>query len=82
MILLHTFWSVIFFNAVDAQSRLGIGYVVVSHLFVSCLTLFNSSQMYTLTLTISYLITIITGLIAFRVVGGTMDSFKRFITCK
>lgn len=82
MILLHTFWSVIFFNAVDTQSRTGIGYVVVTHLLVSCLTLLNSSQMYTLTLTSSYFITILTGLIAFRVVGGSMESFKRFITCK
>lgn len=82
MILLHTFWSVIFFNAVDVQSRFGIGFVVVSHLFVSGLTLLNSVQMYTLTLVSSYLITILAGVMAFRVVGGTMESFKRFITCK
>lgn len=85
MILLHTFWSVIFFNAVDVQSRIHIGYVVVSHLLVSCMTLLNSGnfeQKYTLTLTFSYLITILTGIIAFRVVGGSKESFKRFITCK
>ncbi|XP_031619322.1 gamma-secretase subunit Aph-1 [Contarinia nasturtii] len=82
MILLHTFWSVIFFNAVDTQSRLHIGYVIVSHLIVSCITLLNSYQMYTLTLTTSYFITVATAVIAFRVVGGTKDSFTRFITCK
>lgn len=83
MILLHTFWSVIFFNAVDTQSRLHVGYVVVSHLVVSCLTLLNNAaQMYLFTLTASYLITIATAIIAFRVVGGSKESFMRFITCK
>lgn len=82
MVLLHTFWSVIFFNAVDTQSRLHIGYVVVSHLVVSCLTLLNRLEMYSLTLTASYFITVITAIIAFRVVGGSKESFKRFVTCK
>lgn len=82
MILLHTFWSLIFFNAVDVQSRLHVGYVVVSHLLVCLMTLLNSGQMYSITLTFSYLITIITGIIAFRVVGGSKESFTRFITCK
>lgn len=82
MILLHTFWSVIFFNAVDTQSRVQIGYVIISHLLVSCITLWNSAQMYTFTLVSSYVITILTGILAFRVVGGSSESFKRFITCK
>lgn len=82
MILLHTFWSVIFFNAVDVQSRLHVGYVVISHLAVCLMTLLNGAQMYTLTLSFSYLVTILTGVIAFRVVGGSKESFTRFITCK
>lgn len=82
MILLHTFWSVIFFNAADNQLRLHLGYVVVSHLLVSCLTLLNLEQLYSLTLTSSVIITIATGLMAFKVVGGSLESFKRFITCK
>lgn len=82
MILLHTFWSVIFFNAVDTQSRVHIAFVVISHLVVSCVTLLNSAQFYTITLVTSYVITILTGIFAFRVVGGSSESFKRFITCK
>lgn len=82
MVLLHTFWSVIFFNAVDNQLRIHIGYVVISHLLVSCLTLLNAEQLYSLTLTSSAIITIATGLMAFKVVGGSFESFKRFITCK
>lgn len=82
MILLHTFWSVIFFNAADNQLGLHLGYVVVSHLLVSCLTLLNLEQLYSLTLTSSVVITIATSLMAFKVVGGSLESFKRFITCK
>lgn len=82
MILLHTFWSLIFFNAADNQLRGHIAYVVISHLFVSCITLLNVIQLYSVTLTSSIIVTIATGLMAFKVVGGSLESFKRFITCK
>lgn len=82
MILLHTFWNVIFFNAIDTHSHSHIAYVILSHLFVSCLTLLNIDEMYAITLTPSYIITIITAILAFKVAGGSMVTFKRFITCK
>lgn len=55
MILLHTFWSVIFFNACDLKNYYHIGYVVVSHLFVSCITLLNGQELFAVSLTASYL---------------------------
>ncbi|KAH8272360.1 gamma-secretase subunit Aph-1 [Drosophila bipectinata] len=82
IILLHTFWSVIFFNAFDTCNYLHVCYVVCSHLFVSLITLLNASEFYTTTLLINYIITIITGVIGFRVAGGTSRSFKKFITCQ
>ncbi|XP_017038627.1 gamma-secretase subunit Aph-1 [Drosophila kikkawai] len=82
IILLHTFWSVIFFNAFDTNNYLHVGYVVGSHLFVSLITLLNASELYTATLLINYAITIFTGVLAFRVAGGTSRSFKKFITCQ
>ncbi|KAH8374279.1 hypothetical protein KR200_000717 [Drosophila serrata] len=82
IILLHTFWSVIFFNAFDTNNYLHVGYVVGSHLFVSLITLLNASELYTTTLLINYAITIFTGILAFRVAGGTSRSFKKFITCQ
>lgn len=82
MILLHTFWSVIFFNAIDNRLNTHVAYVIVSHLLVSCLTLLNAEELYTLTLVPSYLITFATGLLAFKVAGGSWITFKRFITCK
>jgi len=82
IILLHTFWSVIFFNAFDTNNYIHIGYVVFSHLFVSLITLLNANELYTTTLLINYLVTILTGVLAFRVAGGTSRSFRKFITCQ
>lgn len=82
MILLHTFWSVIFFNAFDTNKHTHTAYVVLTHLFVSCLTLLNRNEMYYATLIPSYIITVATGVLAYRVAGGSCNAFKRFITCK
>ncbi|XP_052893200.1 gamma-secretase subunit Aph-1 isoform X2 [Anopheles moucheti] len=82
MILLHTFWSVIFFNACDVKNYYHIVYVVASHLFVSCMTLLNANALFGVTLSISYLVLCITGVIAFQVAGGTIASFRKFLTCK
>ncbi|KAJ6646374.1 Gamma-secretase subunit Aph-1 [Pseudolycoriella hygida] len=82
MILLHTFWSVIFFDSVDNSKHAKTAYVVVSHLFVSVMTLLNTSEMYTLTIGSSVVVTIITGIMAFITAGGSFVTFKRFATCK
>lgn len=82
MILLHVFWSVIFFNAIDNSRYSHISYVVLTHLLVSSLTLVNRNELYAVSLIPSYIITLLTGIIAYRVAGGSMISFKRFVTCK
>uniref|UniRef100_A0A8D8KPL6 Gamma-secretase subunit Aph-1 n=1 Tax=Culex pipiens TaxID=7175 RepID=A0A8D8KPL6_CULPI len=82
MILLHTFWSVIFFSACDVKNYYHIGYVVTSHLFVSCMTLLNGQELFAVSLTASYIVMLVTSVIAFRVVGGNFASFKKFVTCK
>lgn len=82
MILLHTFWSVIFFNAIDNNKRYHIAYVVLSHLFVSVLTLLNRHEFYLATLLPSYLIVLITGYVALKVAGGSLITLKRFIMCQ
>lgn len=82
MVLLHTFWGVIFFNAVDNGRIFHIVYVVLSHLIVSSLTLLNKYEMYAASLIPSYVILGITGVMAFKVAGGSLASFKRFVTCK
>lgn len=82
MILLHTFWSVIAFNAFDNLKIPHITYVTLSHLFVSIITLLNRNEMYLETLLSSYVITFLTGILAYKVAGGSFITFKRFITCK
>lgn len=82
MVLLHTFWGVIFFNAVDNAKVLHIVYVVASHLAVSSLTLLNKYEMYAASLIPSYVILGLTAVMAFKVAGGSFATFKRFITCK
>jgi len=82
IILLHTFWSVIFFNAFDTSNYLHVAYVVGTHLFVSLITLLNANELYAATLVPNYCITLISALLAFKVAGGSSASFKRFITCQ
>lgn len=65
--LLHTFWSVIFFTGVDRKNYFLIGWVIGSHLLVSCMTLFNNSQMYLLTMIPAILVLIISAYTAFNV---------------
>lgn len=78
-ILLHTFWSVIFFNALDNRNIIHISWVVGSHMFVSCLTLLNYYEYYAATLIPAYCVLILTSLLTFKIAGGTLTSFKAFI---
>lgn len=75
MILLNTFWSVIFFNGVDDKNYLKIVWVVGSHFFVSGLSFLNRNELYAATILPSYIILVITAVIAFRCAGGTSKSF-------
>ncbi|KAL4710652.1 hypothetical protein ACJJTC_003288 [Scirpophaga incertulas] len=74
MILLNTFWSVIFFNGCDEYSYLKVSWVVLSHYFVSALSLLNRKELYYATILPSYIVMLITAVIAFRCAGGTSKS--------
>lgn len=71
MILLNTFWSVIFFNGFDDKNYLKVGWVILSHFFVSGLSLLNSRELYAATIIPSYIVLLITAYIAFRSAGGS-----------
>lgn len=77
MILLNTFWSVIFFNGVDEKHYLKIVWVVGSHFFVSGLSFLNRNELYAATILPSYIILIITAIMAFRCAGGTSKSIMQ-----
>lgn len=81
-ILLHTFWSVIFFDALDSKNFAHLSWVVGSHMLVSCLTLLNYYEYYTATLIPAYVVLVLTGVLTFKVAGGTLNSFKAFLTEK
>ncbi|CAH1369530.1 gamma-secretase subunit Aph-1 [Tenebrio molitor] len=81
-ILLHTFWGVIFFNALDNNNKLHVGIVIGSHLLASCITLFNHFQVASATIIPLYFIVLLTGLFAFKIAGGSYASCKSCITFK
>uniref|UniRef100_A0A1A9V6W9 Gamma-secretase subunit Aph-1 n=1 Tax=Glossina austeni TaxID=7395 RepID=A0A1A9V6W9_GLOAU len=80
--LLHTFWSVIFYNAFDTNNYIHIAYVITTHMVVSLVTLLNAQELYTASLIINYCLTVATAILAFHVSGGTKRSLKRFFTCQ
>ncbi|XP_041367192.1 gamma-secretase subunit Aph-1-like [Gigantopelta aegis] len=91
-ILLHTFWGVIFFHALDTKRFVPcavlLSVVIVSHMVVSCMTLFNQrtasrpEPLYLASLIPAYLILIINGVIAFFLAGGSCSNIKLAIQCR
>ncbi|XP_063934400.1 gamma-secretase subunit Aph-1 [Zophobas morio] len=81
-ILLHTFWGVIFFNALDNNNKLHVGIVVASHLLTSSITLFNHFQVASATLIPLYFIVVLTAVFAFKIAGGSYASCKSCISFK
>jgi len=80
MILLNTSWGVIFFASLDTGTYWQTAFVCISHMFVSCLSLLNSrdsGSMYPATLIPSYIVLVVSIVLAIRVAGGTMEA----VTC-
>lgn len=73
-ILLHTFWGVVFFAALDRKDLGLLIWVIVSHLFVSCMTLLNVYQAYIASILSAYVVLIITTALAFKVAGGSAQT--------
>ncbi|KAF7417611.1 hypothetical protein HZH68_000264 [Vespula germanica] len=69
-ILLHTFWGIIFFAALDKRNWGQIIWVIGSHLSVSFMTLLNVEQLFAISLSFGYTILIINAILAFKVAGG------------
>ncbi|CAF4893290.1 gamma-secretase subunit Aph-1 [Pieris napi] len=74
MILLNTFWSVIFFNGMDEKNYKKIFWVVGSHFLVSGISLMNTKGLYVFTILPSYIILVITAITAFKCAGGNIAS--------
>lgn len=81
MILLNTFWSIIFFSGLDERNSLKITWVIGSHFFVSGLSLLNRKEVYVATIVPSYIVLVATAVIAFKSAGGTCKSlYQSFST--
>jgi len=83
MVLLHTSWGVIFFSSLDSGTYWQTCFVILSHMFVSCLSLLNSHNsgaMYPATIIPSYLVLLVSITLAVRVAGGSLGGVKTAIT--
>ncbi|XP_022197438.2 gamma-secretase subunit Aph-1 [Nilaparvata lugens] len=80
-VLLHTFWGVIFFNAVDTKNYIHIGWVLGSHVLVSSVTLFNAKMLYFSSVIPTVLVMVCSGYMAFRICGGTLNRCKSGLVC-
>ncbi|XP_072703074.1 gamma-secretase subunit APH-1A isoform X1 [Ciconia boyciana] len=80
LVLLHTFWGVIFFDACEKRRYWCLGLVVASHLLTSGLTFLN--PWYEASLVPIFIITFCTGLWAFFTAGGSFRNILKCLSCK
>lgn len=79
-ILLHTFWSVIFFAAIDKKNYLHVAWVVGSHLIVSSFSLLTQTMGF-MSIISTFLMMFLNGYIAYVVSGGSCNNCKRACQC-
>ncbi|NWT10616.1 APH1A secretase, partial [Vireo altiloquus] len=80
LVLLHTFWGIIFFDACERRRAGGLGLVVGGHLLASGLTFLNPR--YEASLGPIFILTLCTGLWAFSTAGGSFRSVLKCLSCK
>lgn len=73
-IMLHVFWGILFVNAIHRRAYLQLAYVVLCHLLASCITLMNPA--YSVTIPTVWILTILSGVLAFIVAGGSPRTIK------
>ncbi|XP_048476338.1 gamma-secretase subunit APH-1A-like isoform X3 [Rhincodon typus] len=78
VVLLHTSWGVVFFDACEKRRWLALTVVVVTHMLTSGLTFLNPR--YELSLPLIYGLTIATGGWAFSTAGGSVQNIWRCVT--
>lgn len=77
-ILLHTFWGILYFDGFHRQRYYQPAAVLISHLLVSGLTLFNQRDdpVYEANLIPAYIVLVIMAVWSFLVVGGSLRNIK------
>lgn len=77
LILLHMFWGILFFHGLNTDNKNLILYVIISHLIVSEVSLFNQYHYYSVALSVVFAIMVGTGYYAFKTVGGQLPTKNR-----
>ncbi|XP_043818336.1 gamma-secretase subunit APH-1A isoform X3 [Dromiciops gliroides] len=80
IILLHTFWGIVFFDACERRRYWALGLVIGSHLLTSGLTFLN--PWYEASLLPIYAVTLSMGIWAFITAGGSLRSIQRSLSCR
>lgn len=80
LVLLHTFWGLVFFHGCEKRRWVAVSLVVASHFLVSGLTLL--SPLMTCGLPVAYTVLLVMAVWAFYASGGSLHSLKRCLTCK
>ncbi|KAJ7335090.1 hypothetical protein JRQ81_013031 [Phrynocephalus forsythii] len=79
LILLHTFWGIIFFHGCETRRWWEVGTVVLTHLIVSGLTFWN--PLYLGSLLPAYLLMAATAVWAYLLSGGSKQNLHQFLLC-
>ncbi|XP_072428400.1 gamma-secretase subunit Aph-1b-like isoform X2 [Chiloscyllium punctatum] len=80
IILLHTFWSVIFFDGFEKKRWFAVVSVIGTHLLVSGLTFLN--PIYEGSLIPAYMIMALMATWAYFTAGGSLQNLQHFFMCK
>lgn len=79
-ILLHTFWSIIFFAAIDKKNYLHVVWVIGSHILVSSISLLTQTVSVVPIISV-FVVMFLNGCIAYIVSGGSCNNCKRACQC-
>uniref|UniRef100_A0ABM5FUZ8 Gamma-secretase subunit APH-1 n=1 Tax=Pogona vitticeps TaxID=103695 RepID=A0ABM5FUZ8_9SAUR len=79
LILLHTFWGIIFFHGCETRRWWEVGAVVLTHLIISGLTFWN--PLYLGSLLPAYLLMAASAVWAYLLSGGSKQNLRHFLLC-
>jgi len=75
-VILHVFWNVLFWHGCRTGKFVLIGFVIGSHFLLSGLSLLNVKALYAVSLTVTYVVLLITAVYTFYVTGGSATNIR------
>jgi len=80
IILLHTFWGIVMFEALDMKKWFHVFIVFASHVLFSGLTLLNKQQMFWPALLVGYVTVVVMAIWSFHSVGGSFKNLRKSLS--